>query len=107
MGRRHGLTGTMRYSNGDVYVGTWFQNQRHEYGKIVYVAGGEYEGAWTADKRGGPEPGLEGTLVLDGERYVGLWRMDRMIGRQKRTNLQTMEEVIMVASLIMMPKHIC
>ena len=24
MGRRHGQEGTMRYTNGDVYEGTWF-----------------------------------------------------------------------------------
>jgi hypothetical protein len=65
-GQRHG-EGTMTWSNGDQYVGNFFNGLRDGLGTITFGTGGEYSGSWSLDKMHG-----EGTRRFpNGDVYVG------------------------------------
>jgi hypothetical protein len=57
--------------------GEWANNKRHGQGKIVYVSGNTYEGAWREDKKSGY--GVMQWFKLR-ERYAGEWAEDRQQG---------------------------
>ncbi|CCW65132.1 unnamed protein product [Phytomonas sp. EM1] len=64
---RHGY-GIMRYYNGDVYEGKWFNNRRHGQGKLLRADGEIYEGMWERDERHGA-----GTIQsIDGTCFKGM-----------------------------------
>ncbi|KAL7529951.1 hypothetical protein ACHAXR_003241 [Thalassiosira sp. AJA248-18] len=60
----------MKYPNGCRYVGTFFENKRHGYGKVCYPNGlGIYTGYWKKNKRHG-----HGTMEFaNGDMYKGEW----------------------------------
>ena len=41
--------GTMKYENGNVYVGELKNDERHGQGKMTYKDGSVYEGLWIDD----------------------------------------------------------
>jgi hypothetical protein len=41
--------GTMKYINGDIYIGEWVNDLRHGYGTMTYTNGDVYEGEWKND----------------------------------------------------------
>lgn len=41
--------GTMRYANGDIYVGEWANDMKNGRGKFYYAKGAVYEGTWQED----------------------------------------------------------
>lgn len=45
------VLGTMKYSNGDMYIGYWCENKRSFHGKMYYSNGDHYVGSWYDDKR--------------------------------------------------------
>lgn len=45
--------GTCYWANGDKYVGSFVNDQRHGYGTYYYNSGNRYEGEWKEDKKHG------------------------------------------------------
>ncbi len=74
---------TVKYDNGEVYVGQLVNSIRHGKGKITYNANDKrdyYEGDWDNGNRHG-----EGTLVWkSGEKYVGQWGSNVLNGKGRR-----------------------
>jgi len=71
MGKRHGQ-GTMRYSNGDVYIGQWDADQRCGTGTLTRANGDCYEGTWLHDKR----EGTGSYFYSSGKVLVAEWEND-------------------------------
>ena len=63
-------TSTLRYHNGDVYVGEVKDLVPHGQGKMVYASGTEYEGAFVKGKF----EGQGSCRYASGEEYVGEWK---------------------------------
>jgi hypothetical protein len=64
--------GTLIYSNGDVYEGSWDQDQRHGFGKFVSVHNGQsvmYEGGW----KDGIKEGRGKLTFANGDYFEGKW----------------------------------
>ena len=66
VGLPHG-EGIYIYNNGDVYTGSFMQNERHGYGKMVWATGDSYEGSFRFNV-----PSGHGTYTFsNGDKYVG------------------------------------
>lgn len=77
-GRKNGR-GKKIYSNGDVYIGMWKDDQRSGYGTYTYGLGSpwhgdSYTGLWTADKM----DGLGTYRWVNGEVFSGIWRLNQI-----------------------------
>ena len=53
--------GTLKYADGDKYIGNWLDGKMHGQGTYVYGDGDKYEGEWKDDKRHG-----KGTITYRG-----------------------------------------
>ena len=74
-GERHGK-GTMKWANGDVYVGEFYQGSRQGAGTLHFADGSEYVGDWWNNYMHG-----SGTRrFLNGDVYVGDYRYSRREG---------------------------
>lgn len=69
------LMGSMKYTNGDIYIGYWTQNKRSFYGKMYYSNGSYYNGTWYSDKK--EEFGLFYDKTKN-KTYVGTFKDDQM-----------------------------
>ena len=68
--------GTMRYDNGDVYVGNWVNGEREGYGEMKYSNGDVYAGDWKDGVRYG-----DGTYIWkEGGEYTGEYKNDMRDG---------------------------
>ena len=101
-GERHG-EGIMTWSNGDRYVGTFFNGVRHGHGSLFFAGGvnGEYVGQWECNYMhgmgtrrfangdvyvgmyvDGQRNGSNGRFYYaNGDLYVGDWQNDQMTGK--------------------------
>ena len=64
--------GVLEYASGDIYEGSWENDQRHGYGKFVSVASGAhvvYEGFW----KDGVKHGKGKVTLANQERFEGSW----------------------------------
>ena len=67
----------MKYANGDVYVGSWKNGDRHGYGEMRYKDGASYIGDWYKDYMHG-----NGEYIWQsGKKYVGEWKNSKMEGQ--------------------------
>jgi len=66
--------GTLRYANGDLYIGEWFQSQRSGQGTLNKANGDCYEGYWLNDKREGSGSFF---YAASGKVFVGEWSDDQ------------------------------
>ena len=57
---------TIKYQNGDSYVGQTRNNQRHGEGIYYWTEGDKYDGEWTNDK----ENGIGAKTFANGDFYV-------------------------------------
>jgi hypothetical protein len=74
-GERHGK-GVMRWANGDMYVGEFYQGARQGTGTLQFVDGSEYVGDWWNNDMHG-----SGTRrFVNGDIYVGDYRYSRRQG---------------------------
>lgn len=71
---------TIRYDNGDVYVGETLNGKRHGKGKYTYADGTFYEGEYMNDKRHGKGK----YTYADGTFYEGEYVNGKRHGRGKR-----------------------
>ena len=97
-GERHGK-GTMRWANGDVYVGEFYQGSRQGTGTLNFADGSEYVGDWwnnfmhgsgtrrfvngdvyVGDYRYSRREGSGRFYFSNGDLYYGSWKDDRMEG---------------------------
>ena len=51
--KNYPLLGTLKYSNGKIYVGEWHDGQRHGKGIYYYPDGSRFEGTWDNNKKNG------------------------------------------------------
>ena len=66
----------MRYSNGDLYEGTWLNGQQEGRGMFTYADGRIYDGIWRKARMDG-----EGLLTLqNGTSYKGRFKKDKLHG---------------------------
>jgi|LSQX01.1.fsa_nt_gb hypothetical protein len=66
-------SGTMYYTNGEIYNGDWSKVKRNGLGKLTYTNGDIWDGFWIDDKREG-----KGKLIRkDGDVFEGFWINDR------------------------------
>jgi hypothetical protein len=68
---RHGH-GTMKYFNGNVYTGEWYEDCFHGTGEYIWADGRKFVGNFKKDK-------IDGSGIgewPDGRRYVGEYKMD-------------------------------
>ena len=80
-GKRHGW-GRCQYSNGGDYIGQWWYDRRHGFGRMVTMdnaLGGliKYEGPWRHDK----EHGNGRCRFPDGSSFEGMYRHGLMHGQ--------------------------
>lgn len=69
--------GSMRYSNGNVYQGTWEEGKPHGMGIMAFASGVVYDGAWNRGKMTG-----NGVLTSpSGNVYTGEFLNGRYHGR--------------------------
>ena len=64
--------GSLVYSNGDIYEGSWDQDQRHGFGKFVSFHSGSaviYEGNW----KDGIKEGRGKMTFANGDSFEGKW----------------------------------
>lgn len=74
--------GTMKYENGDTYIGYWYRNNKEGMGTMTYNNGEVYHGNWYIDHREG-----EGTMTYNnGDVYDGNWVSDKRHGQGTLTN---------------------
>jgi radial spoke head protein 1 len=59
-----------------IYIGEWFRNVRHGYGRMVYPDGSRYIGRWVNGKRSG----VGRYVYKDGSSYDGSWLKDEKHG---------------------------
>lgn len=65
---KHGQ-GTMKWPNGDEYVGEWKNDKMDGQGTMTWANGDLYEGAWKDDIMNG-----QGTYIwANGDEYTGTW----------------------------------
>ena len=63
----------MYYSDGSVYEGEWYNDQRNGKGILSLANGNRYEGMWERDMKNGDGK----FLFLDrGQVYTGIWKDD-------------------------------
>ncbi len=74
--------GTMTYANKDVYIGNWKDNQRDGIGKMTFINGNVYKGYWKNDKRNG----YGEMSYKNGNVYKGDWKDGLQHGMGKFTN---------------------
>jgi hypothetical protein len=72
--KMHGQ-GCFKFSNGDVYRGTFKDNQRHGQGTCRAVNGDVYQGEW----RFGLQHGRGRWETKDGMIYDGEWKVNKLI----------------------------
>lgn len=68
--------GTMYYTNGDSYVGSFRMNKRHGNGTATYADGATYDGEWFEDER----HGCGHLTEKDGTTYEGNFKHDEKHG---------------------------
>jgi hypothetical protein len=71
--------GLFRFTNGDTYNGTWYNNQPNGKGIYLFSSKERYEGEFVKGK-------FEGQGIMhypDGVRYIGGWRNNRKHGQGK------------------------
>lgn len=66
---------TIRYPNGNVYVGELRDGRPHGYGKMRYAGGETYTGEWSAGARHG-----WGIRTAAGDKYAGEWHEGKALG---------------------------
>ncbi|MBQ8051332.1 MAG: hypothetical protein IJ197_07135 [Bacteroidaceae bacterium] len=66
---------SMKYANGDQYVGEVYQQQRHGYGMYYYTNGDFWFGQYNNDKRSG----FGAYFSIDGNIQIGQWRGDNEV----------------------------
>merc|ERR1719261_988004 len=62
--------GTLRYANGDLYIGDWHDGQRSGHGTLNKANGDCYEGYWLNDQREGSGSYF---YAESGKVFVGEW----------------------------------
>eukprot|EP00934_Nitzschia_sp_Nitz4_P006080 Nitzschia sp. Nitz4//scaffold64_size103689//87156//88160//NITZ4_004448-RA/size103689-processed-gene-0.90-mRNA-1//1//CDS//3329556166//6070//frame0 len=73
----HGKFGTMKYTDGRIYAGSWNHGEWHGQGKATFSNGDTYEGQYHKDQRHG-----KGEYRWnDGRSYSGDFQMDQRHGR--------------------------
>lgn len=73
---KHGQ-GTMKWPNGDEYVGEWKNDKMDGQGTMTWANGDLYEGAWKDDIMNG-----EGTYIwANGDEYTGTWKNGEQDGQ--------------------------
>lgn len=70
--------GTFTFSDGSLYMGTWWQGLRHGYGEYRLMNGAVYKGQWAFDLKHG-----FGKFHHGGHEITGVWLHDRLNGRAK------------------------
>lgn len=61
----------MYYTDGSVYEGEWYNDQRNGKGVLKLANGNRYEGMWEGDQKNGPGK----FLYMDkGQVYTGNWK---------------------------------
>lgn len=71
--------GTMKYANGQIYVGDWVDGDREGQGRWTWPDGGFYDGEWKNGKRHG-----QGTFTwANGSYYEGGWKDGKYNGQGK------------------------
>ncbi len=69
--------GVMRYFNGSVFSGQWYNGKMHGNGTVRWEDGSLYAGQWEHGKRTG-----NGTYTWsNGDSYVGQWKENQMCGK--------------------------
>jgi hypothetical protein len=69
--------GIMKYDNGSVYSGQWYEGKMHGNGSMQWEDGSRYCGNWVHGKR----EGFGSYAWPRGDRYVGGWKDNRMYGK--------------------------
>ena len=71
--------GTMKYANGQIYVGDWVDGNWEGQGRWTWPDGGFYDGEWKNGKRHG-----QGTFTwANGSYYEGGWKDGKYNGQGK------------------------